>query len=108
MRNEGALQASTDVENIAFWNELCGTTLAKSLGIADDSPESLKKFDDWYLDFYRYLFDYIAFDQVSGRNVLEIGLGYGTLAQLLMERKANYHGLDIADGPVEISLWKRN
>ncbi len=34
--------------------------------------------------------------------VLEIGLGYGTVGQLLAQAGAVYHGLDIAAGPVEM------
>lgn len=104
--NQNVSQANTDSENIEFWNELCGTGLAKSLGIADSSRDSLKRFDDWYLDFYRYLYDYVKFDDVADRKVLEIGLGYGTLAQLLMERGAEYYGLDIAQGPVDMARYR--
>lgn len=94
---------ATDDKNIAFWDELCGTTLAKQLGITDNSRASLKKFDDWYFDFYPYLNTHIPFDAVAGRKVLEIGLGYGTVAQKLMESGARYHGLDIAAGPVRMA-----
>jgi len=94
---------ATDDKNIAFWDELCGTTLAKYLGIADDSKASLKKFDDWYFDFYPYLNTHIPFGDVAGRKVLEIGLGYGTVAEKLMESGALYHGLDIAAGPVQMA-----
>lgn len=92
--------SAIDEKNMAFWNELCGTGLATQLGIKDDSAGSLKKFDDWYFDLYPYLFDHIPFEKVTGRDVLEIGLGYGTAAQKLMEKGGNYHGLDIAGGPV--------
>lgn len=92
-----------DDKNKAFWNQLCGSTLARRLGIVDDSADSLRRFDDWYLDFYPYLFDHIAFDKVPGRNVLEIGLGYGTVSGRLIEAGANYHGLDIAEGPVAMA-----
>lgn len=86
--------------NLDFWNELCGTDLAKYLGIKDSTPESLKKFDSWYFDSYSYLFDYIPFANLLGKNVLEVGLGYGTVSQRLAESGANYQGLDIAAGPV--------
>lgn len=89
-----------DQRNSSFWNELCGSSLARSLGISDDSAESLRKFDDWYFDYYPYLFDHIPFTSMRGKKVLEIGLGYGTVAQRLMEQGAIYCGLDIADGPV--------
>ena len=77
--------------------------MAKTLGITDNSPESLKKFDAWYFDFYPYLQHHIHFGEVSGKKVLEIGLGYGTIAGRLMESGADYHGLDIADGPVAMA-----
>jgi SAM-dependent methyltransferase len=90
-------------KNSQFWNELCGTHLAKSLGIADSSPASLKKFDDWYFDIYPYLFDHIPFGELQGKDVLEVGLGYGTVAQKIAESGANYSGLDIAAGPAEMA-----
>ena len=88
--------------NAAFWDELCGSALAKSLGITDSSVESLQKFDNWYFDFYPYLFKHIPFQNMNGRKVLEIGLGYGTVSQKLAELGANYTGLDIAQGPVSM------
>jgi ubiquinone/menaquinone biosynthesis C-methylase UbiE len=94
---------SVDELNVAFWNELCGTTSARKLGIVDDSPASLKKFDDWFFEFYPYLFDHIPFESLAGREVLEIGLGYGTVAQRLMQSHAEYHGLDVADGPLAMA-----
>lgn len=92
--------SSVDDKNKEFWNQLCGSTLARRLGIVDDSKESLCKFDDWYFNFYPYLFDHIDFGRMAGRKVLEIGLGYGTVAGRLMASGADYHGLDIAEGPV--------
>ena len=93
-------QSEIDARNREFWNTLCGTSLAQSLGVTDDSPESLRKFDDWYFAFYPYLTEYIPFGEVRGRRVLEVGLGYGTVSQRLAECGADYTGLDIADGPV--------
>jgi 2-polyprenyl-3-methyl-5-hydroxy-6-metoxy-1,4-benzoquinol methylase len=89
-------------KNTEFWNELCGSQLAKSLGITDSSAESLKKFDDWYFDFYPYLFNHIPFEKLKGKAVLEVGLGYGTVSQRLSESGALYTGLDIAAGPVNM------
>lgn len=95
-------QADISSNNSEFWNELCGSGLAKFLGITDSSPESLRKFDDWYFNFYPYLFDHIPFVSMKGTNILEIGLGYGTVSQRLAEAGANYTGLDIAQGPVSM------
>ncbi len=95
-------QQSIDNKNAEFWDTLCGSQLAKQLGIIDDSPESLLKFDDWYFDFYPYLFTHIPFTQMEGKKVLEVGLGYGTVAQKIAESGADYKGLDIAAGPVDM------
>lgn len=92
----------TSLNNAVFWDELCGSQPAKSLGITDSSVESLLRFDNWYFDFYPYLFDHIPFSNVKGRKVLEIGLGYGTVSQRLVESGADYTGLDIAQGPVSM------
>lgn len=95
-------KSSISSANESFWNELCGTQLAKVIGITDSSSASLKKFDDWYFDFYPYLFNHIPFGELQNKDVLEVGLGYGTVSQRLAESGANYHGLDIAAGPVNM------
>ena len=95
-------QREIDSGNATFWNELCGTQLAKSLGVIDASPTSLKRFDDWYLAFYPYLASHIPFAAMAGRDVLEIGLGYGTVSQKIAASGARYCGLDIARGPVDM------
>jgi SAM-dependent methyltransferase len=94
--------------NSHFWNELCGSNLAKTLGILDSSVASLKKFDDWYFGLYPYLFDYIPFSGLKDKSVLEVGLGYGTVSQKLAESGANYTGLDIASGPVKMVNHRLN
>lgn len=94
---------SVDEKNVAFWNELCGSHLAEVLGITDSRPASLKKFDDWFLAYYPYVFLHIPFEDLKGKDVLEVGLGYGTIAQRLAESGAQYTGLDIADGPVAMA-----
>jgi 2-polyprenyl-3-methyl-5-hydroxy-6-metoxy-1,4-benzoquinol methylase len=88
--------------NAAYWDELCGSNIAHILGVTDSSIDSLKKFDDWYFDYYPYLFDHIPFTAMAGKKVLDIGLGYGTVAQRLAEAGADYTGLDIAQGPVSM------
>lgn len=89
------LQKDIDSKNADFWQELCGTQLAQKLGVVDSQPESLAKFDKYYLDFYPYLKKYLHLDQLKSKNVLEVGLGYGTVSQLLGLAGANYHGLNI-------------
>ena len=95
-------QAVTDQANVAFWDELCGSHLAKIIGVKDASPPSLRRFDNWFISYYPYIFLHIPYDELNGKDVLEVGLGYGTVSQLLAESGANYVGLDIANGPVEM------
>jgi SAM-dependent methyltransferase len=95
-------QHTIDERNAAFWDELCGTLFAQSLGITDRSPESLRRFDAAYLDLYPYLLDQLPRATRPGEPILEIGLGYGTVSQKLAEAGFAYHGLDIAAGPVEM------
>ena len=94
--------AESDRLNSEFWNELCGTHLAKHLGIEDSSTRSLEIFDSWYMRFYSYLFNYLAMDDIRNKKVIEIGLGYGTLSQILFSGQCDYTGIDIASGPVEM------
>lgn len=92
-------QAETDRANQRFWDELCGTSLARSLGITANTPESIARFDQAYLAYYPYLSRYVLAPALQGRHVLEIGLGYGTLGQILAGHAARYVGVDIAAGP---------
>lgn len=96
--------SSSDVDrlNASFWNELCGSSLARMLGIDDASAESLARFDDWYFEYYPYLMPIVESSALNGMRVLEVGLGFGSLSQKIAERGAVYTGLDIADGPVEM------
>jgi hypothetical protein len=72
MKKDSTLAAArTDERNIAFWDELCGTSQAQQLGITDSSPRSLEKFDAWYFEVYPYLFDHVRLQGLrdgSGRN----------------------------------------
>lgn len=94
---------SISAKNAVYWQELCGTYWATQMGVTDSSSESLKKFDDWYFRFYPYLKSHLEPALLTNGKVLEIGLGYGTVASYLMERGTNYHGLDIATGPVSMA-----
>ncbi len=95
-------QLEIDVKNSEFWNELCGSGLAHTLGITGFSPDDLKRFDQAYLRLYPYLKWYVRRENLSGKRVLEMGLGYGTLGQQLAEAGCQYYGLDIARNPVDV------
>lgn len=94
-----APRVDVDERNSQYWDELCGTTLARSVGVKDSSEASLARFDAAFLTMYPYLDRYLPSDP-SGERLFEIGLGYGTVGGLLAQRGADYHGLDIAAGPV--------
>ncbi len=94
-------QHQVDDDNRAFWDELCGTLFARSLGITTLDAESLRRFDEAFLAYYPYLDGYVDAD-LHGHKVLEIGLGFGTLGQLLASRGAEYCGVDIAENPVAL------
>ena len=95
-------QNEIDAQNARFWDELCGTGLARSLGITEITPDSLKKFDQAYMEMYPYLPGYVTAENLKNKKVLEIGLGFGTLGQFLASQGCDYHGLDIAAGPAEM------
>ena len=105
---QAVAQKVLDKLNEEFWDELCGTGLARLVGITDNSPESLRKFDDAYYDLYPYLLPLVKPQSLKGKKVLEIGLGYGTLSQTLAESGCDYHGLDIAEGPVRMINHRLN
>jgi len=92
--------------NSEFWDEMCGSNQAKVLGIKDLSPESLEQFDNWYFDFYPYLASEISPLLKRDLRVLDIGLGFGSLTTLALRHGVNYHGIDIAEGPVNLANYR--
>ncbi len=103
---ENMKQDEIDSCNAAFWDELCGSQIARELDLKDNSPGSLKKFDDWFLEFYPYLHRYLPFAEMRGKRVLEVGLGYGSVSQKIIDAGAQFHGLDIAAEPVAMALHR--
>ena len=100
------LAENMDKANAEFWDELCGSWLAVSLGINEITPDNLRRFDDAYFLLYPYLSEYFLRESLQGKRVLEIGLGYGTLGQALAEKGCDYYGLDIAAGPVAMMRYR--
>ena len=97
--------ATTDVSqrNAEFWDvSSADPTWRASSGSANASPGELARFDAAYLALYPCLLGYFPREHLEGRQVLEVGLGYGTLSEALARMGADYHGLDIAAGPVEM------
>jgi 2-polyprenyl-3-methyl-5-hydroxy-6-metoxy-1,4-benzoquinol methylase len=92
-----------DKKNSQFWNEPCGTSHYLSL-INNNSftKRNLDQYDKYYFELYPYLNKYIPFRSLKDKTVLEVGLGFGTVAQKIMKSGAVYTGIDIANGPVDI------
>ena len=61
--------------NREFWDELCGSWLARQLGLVGRDRETLDAFDRAYFAFYPYLLGYLDRFQLAGTRVLEVGLG---------------------------------
>jgi SAM-dependent methyltransferase len=99
-------QAEVDRRNATFWDELCGSALAQQLGITERTTENLRRFDAAYLDLYPYLDGYLPGRESARQRLLEVGVGYGTVCQILAARGLDYHGLDIAQGPVDMARYR--
>lgn len=95
-------QQNIDKLNAEFWDELCGSSFAKYFGIKGNSQSELARFDREFFRYYPYLKNYTSLKLIKDKKVLEVGLGYGTLGGYLAEQTAEYHGLDIALGPVKM------
>ena len=90
---------------------LSGTSSAgrgspSKLGITEPSTENLARFDAAYMEMYPYLDRYLPGSESAGMRLLKDGLGYGTVSQILAARGLDYHGLDIAPGPVEMVRFR--
>ena len=94
-----ATQPSTTATPPSGTSSAAPTSRARSAS-HDASEASLARFDEAYLALYPYLLGYVPPDAFAGRQTLEIGLGYGTLGERLARRGTDYHGLDLAAGPV--------
>lgn len=91
------------MENTEFWNELCGMTAFKALGLNEISEETIAEFDEWYFNtMYPYLYRYIKAEDLHNKNVLEIGLGFGTLGEYIFQHTSSYTGVDLAENPVKM------
>ncbi len=90
---------SADQDNAEFWNHLCGTNAAIFMGFDLDTREGVSEFDDWYFDFYPYLKPYIDSQITDSMNVLEVGLGLGTVSRHLARNTGELTAIDVAPEP---------
>lgn len=99
-------QSKLNKKNSSYWNEVCGSNLARTLKITKITPKNLSVFDKAYWQMYPYLKNYVIKEDLEDKQVLEIGFGYGSLGQLIIDRGGNYYGIDIARGPVELMKYR--
>ena len=92
-----------DNQNDAYWSELSGTRAAAKLGITPSDPNGHSVFDEWFFWYYPYLADtsVIPWSELMDKQVLEVGLGYGSVGRKAINCGAFYTGLDVARGPIE-------
>lgn len=93
-------QYQVNQDNSEFWTELCGTSFAQEHGIRNADKESLALFDKAFFDYYPFALDYLNSIEFNNSEVVEIGLGYGTVGEWLAKRSKHYTGVDISKGPV--------
>lgn len=97
------MSVQTSAENSSYWDFLCGSHAASALGIETIDTDSLHRFDAWYFTFYPYLKQIIGSTVKESASVIEIGLGFGSVAEWLGRRQAAYVGVDIASAPVQLA-----
>jgi hypothetical protein len=76
-------QTDLDAANAAFWDELCGTGLARQLRIDVIDDESLRRFDDAYMAKYPYLWRYLELARSVVSESSRLGLASGRWASFL-------------------------
>lgn len=89
-------------QNSEYWSALCGSRAAKKIGITAGDPRGVEKFDNWFFDFYPYLFgdEMIPWNLLRNHRVLEIGLGYGSVTRRLSAVNGHVVSVDVAPGAV--------
>jgi ubiquinone/menaquinone biosynthesis C-methylase UbiE len=93
-------------KNSEFWEEMCGSVAFQNLGLNEISSASLKEFDHWYFQTYPYLEAWLAPQILGSKRILEVGLGFGSVGQLLATWCPGYLGVDIAEGPVRLMSYR--
>jgi SAM-dependent methyltransferase len=88
-------------ENSDFWSEPCGTNALINLGLSDNPLGNITKFDEWYFEFYPYLLELLRDIDLENANVLEIGIGMGSVTRLLSQKAKKLTCVDIAPGAID-------
>jgi SAM-dependent methyltransferase len=96
-----ASQSDIDARNADYWDKKSRARSARPEFTRDD-PDALAVFDTWYFEIYPYLERFVPDEAIRGKDVLEVGLGSGSMSQRLAERGARLTALDIAIGPAAV------
>lgn len=92
--------------NMAFWNQWCQSYVSGDVVLSEITPASLARYDRAYMRYYPYLLRRIRPEEMAGKRVLEIGVGFGALGQKIAEAGADYLGMDIAPNQVELMNYR--
>jgi SAM-dependent methyltransferase len=104
MKDSVEILNATSSLNRDFWNEPCGSQMLRSMGLTDYSPAAIEKFDQAFFGYYPYLSEFIPHPALEGKDILEVGLGMGSVARYAASLSRTYVGVDIASGPVELVI----
>ena len=101
-RSGAGSQPVLDSRNAAFWDELCGSAMARPLGITDASPESLERFDREFLAHYPTCCGTWTIRSETPR-CWRSGSDTARSAASSSRPAPAIHGVEIAEGPVEMA-----
>lgn len=102
-RRKIGIPGQEEFKKAGFWDEICGSSLWLWLGLAAIDKESLNTYDDFYLNtLYPYLRRYIVPSNLKEMDVLEIGVGFGTVGSLIASHAGTYIGLDSSRNPIRL------
>jgi len=103
---ETAPQTAAQQESMDFWNRWCSSYSNGVIELHEITPDALAAYDRAYLQYYPYLLRRIRPEEMAGKRVLEVGLGFGTLGQRIAEAGAEYLGLDVAQNQVDLMNYR--
>jgi ubiquinone/menaquinone biosynthesis C-methylase UbiE len=84
-----------------FWDkDPCGTT---HVSLERGTREFFLSIDRYFKDVYPYLDDFVDAGALTGKRVMEIGLGSGYTLQQLATRASTTYGLDVSEETIRLN-----
>lgn len=99
-------------QNINFWeNNPMRYDWNKKLNLKEGSEEFFKEIDRRFFDHFKKIYkwnknpfdNFIDFETLKDKKVLEIGIGSGSIAAILAKNCKNYKGIDITKYAVQLT-----